>query len=189
MTQGLQAITLQTSVQVRAVQDTAFLARFSQPTSPSQVAQDLNIPANLAHYRARRYADLGLLAHSGRAGRRVTYRLASPVFHYPIHLLLPGDAGDLTYSLFQRLRDGLTRTESHGIATNRVVTVSFSNGDADIKPARLPGGMTIRQLCLTPERTRLLVDRLHGVLQEFTNDPTGDNITLALVHFCGELGD
>jgi hypothetical protein len=181
------ALRVSESAQVRALHDTAFLAAFQHPTSPSQVAQHLNIGANLAHYRARRYVSLGLLQSAGRDGKRILYRLAAKSFSYPAHLLTPGGPGDTVQLLFQRLCHGLTHCEARLHHDDQLVTVRFNDVPTEPQARPAPGGVLIKQLTLTAERRQVLMDRLAQVLQEFSDDPCGQAMTVALVHFQGVL--
>lgn len=74
-------------------QNHAFLARFVSPRSPSEVAPELEMAANLAHHHARKLAELRLLREARREGGRVYDQLAAREFRVPSELLPPGDPG------------------------------------------------------------------------------------------------
>lgn len=81
-------------------QNVDFLSRFMAPRSPSKVASEVSMAANLAHHHARKLADLGLLFEARREGGKVYYQLAAREFRVPSDLLPPGDeAGNGTADL------------------------------------------------------------------------------------------
>lgn len=90
---------LTTVEQARAVQDVGFLGRFVVPTSPSDAARTLGIPANLAHHHAQRHLNLGLLEEVGRNGGKVQYQLTAKLFKVPRTLLPPEDPDNKTVRL------------------------------------------------------------------------------------------
>ena len=81
-------------------QSSAFLAHFTVPVSPSDVAPRSGMAANLAHHHARKLADLGLLFEVRREGGKVLYQLTAREFRVPCELLPPGDeAGNGTANM------------------------------------------------------------------------------------------
>lgn len=74
-------------------QNVNFLGRFMAPRSPSEVAPQVGMAANLAHHHARKLADLGLLFEAKRGGGKVLYQLTAREFRVPSDLLPPGDEG------------------------------------------------------------------------------------------------
>jgi hypothetical protein len=63
------------------------LSHFTESKSPSDVAKEMNMPANVIHYRVKRAVKLGLLVIAERQGRRHCFRLAAEKFRVPLDLL------------------------------------------------------------------------------------------------------
>lgn len=91
--------------QARALQNVGFLGQFIAPTSPSEVAKRLGMPANLAHHHVKRYAGLELLNEVRREGGKVYYQLAARVFKHSSDLLPLGNPDEKTAATLTRLRD------------------------------------------------------------------------------------
>ena len=95
---------LTTAEQAKAVQEVGFLGQFTVPTSPSDAARKLEIPANLAHHRAQRHLAAGLLEEVGRAGGKVQYQLTAERFKVPRTLLPPEDPDNRTVRLLELIQ-------------------------------------------------------------------------------------
>ncbi len=95
---------LTTVEQAKAVQDVGFLGRFAVPTSPSDAARKLGMPANLAHHHAQRHLALGLLEERVREGGKVLYGLTAKRFKVPRTLLPPEDPNNRTAKLLNTVQ-------------------------------------------------------------------------------------
>ncbi len=71
----------------RALRDVQFLGSFLEPASPSDVAKNAKVAANLVHHHAKRCLELGLLFEVKRQDRKVFYQLAARVFEMADGLL------------------------------------------------------------------------------------------------------
>ena len=110
---------LTTVEQARAVQEVGFLGRFAVPTSPSDAAKKLEMPANLAHHHAQRHLALGLLEEVGRVGGKVQYQLTAKRFKVLRTLLPPEDPDNKIVRLLGTIQHRfLTAYES----SNRLVS-------------------------------------------------------------------
>lgn len=95
---------LSTPAQARAVQEVGFLGQFFAPTSPSDAAKKLGIPANLAHHHAQRHLSLGLLEEVKREGGKVLYQLTAKLFKVPRTLLPPESPDNKTTRLLELIQ-------------------------------------------------------------------------------------
>ena len=96
---------LTTVEQAKAVQEVGFLRQFFVPTSPSDAAKKLEMPANLAHHHAQRHLSLGLLEEVKREGGKVLYQLTAKLFKVPRKLLPPEDPDNRTVKLLKLVRE------------------------------------------------------------------------------------
>lgn len=63
------------------------LSYFTESRNPSEVAKEMNIPANILHYHVKRAVQLRLLTVTEQIGRRRRYRLAAEKFRIPLDIL------------------------------------------------------------------------------------------------------
>lgn len=187
MPQRPDSLTVSSKAQIRALHDTSFLTAFHEPICPSHVAQRLNMPANLVHYRARRYEELGLLRRLGRDGKRVLYELAADSFAYPAHMMMSDDPGNATQQVLRRLHNGLLNIDTDTSSGSQMVRVVFR--EEPHMEEKVPGSIRVKTLILTQERQRRLMARLEDVIREFSDDKMGERYTLALIHFKGDIND
>lgn len=80
MFEQLPEVTILDSRAAKALMNTRFLSRFLDPASPTDVARQLGMPANLAHYHAKKYKSLGLLSEVARDNGMVFYQLSGRRF-------------------------------------------------------------------------------------------------------------
>lgn len=183
----------------RALLNTPYLDRFVDPASPSDVARDLGLPANLVHHHARRALDLGLLFEARREGGKVYYQLAARTFRHDRHLLPPGDPDERMTSTLRALQDRFLAEYERSDLTARgedpewtvygFPTAAVLPGtDEPPAPGRL-AHFSARTLRLTPERYARLVRTLARLLaEEETERGEGAGVcTLALLAFDGAL--
>jgi hypothetical protein len=71
----------------RALRGVGFLPQFLEPASPSDVAKQAKVAANLVHHHAKRCLELGLLFEAKREGGKVFYQTAARNFKVPRGLL------------------------------------------------------------------------------------------------------
>jgi hypothetical protein len=87
MQEQVAEIVVTTPEVAAALRDIPILIHFVQPASPSDVARDTNMPANLVHHHAKRALELDLLFETKREDRKVFYQLAARTFKYARDLL------------------------------------------------------------------------------------------------------
>ena len=75
----------------RALRGVGFLPQFLEPASPSDVAKQAKVAANLVHHHAKRCLELGLLFEAKREGGKVFYQTAARNFKVPRGLLEPDE--------------------------------------------------------------------------------------------------
>jgi hypothetical protein len=71
----------------RALRGVGFLPQFLEPASPSDVAKQAKVAANLVHHHAKRCLELGLLFEVKREGGKVFYQTTARNFRFPRGLL------------------------------------------------------------------------------------------------------
>ena len=184
--------------QARALQNVGFLGQFVAPTSPSEVAKKLEMPANLAHHHAKRYAGLELLQKVNREGGKVYYQLAAKVFKHSSDLLPLGNPDEKTAATLTRLRDAfLTAFERSerkvGEFTSDWAVYTF-NADAAPPPPEgtpleaRPPHFRLRTVPLSPERYRAFVKQVDALLRDAEAEEAGaEPCTFAFVALPGAL--
>ena len=71
----------------RTLRDTPVLHQFINECNSSDIAKELNMPANLVHHHVKRGVELGLLAETRREGKRIYYQLTAKEFTHSRNLL------------------------------------------------------------------------------------------------------
>lgn len=188
--------------QARALQDSGFLSRFLEPASPSDVARELGIPANLAHHHAKRHASLGLLREVDRQRGKVYYQLAARRFKHDRSLLPPGDPDEHTAVMLRQLAtrflaaqersDRLEAGEDpswHIYGFDRNVPEGQPTAAPVDAGRSMPAHFQARTLRLRPRRYRDLVRHISRAIREAEADeePDGELCTLVFVAFDGLL--
>lgn len=179
-----QAIELTTAAQINAIQDIGFLKNFIEPTSPSVVAQKIEEPANLVHYRVKRLVELGILKYYGRKGRQHLYILSAPVFEYNPYTI-GSIKEDYTKSLFNQIYERLNGSDA--LNDQRNVSVSFI--DDDTVTRQPPALVTTKEFFLRDERWEELNNRIKELIDEYAKSPdtTGSYHSLVIIHFGGKF--
>lgn len=184
-------------------QDHTLLARFLSPRSPSGVAAEVGMAANLVHHHARKLADLGLLFEERREGGRVFYQLAAREFRVPSELLPPGDEmGNGTADLRELSAAFLHAYDRSWSLMHAGEEDVFGFGDREhpARPQPLPGlpaaepcpthldRLTLR---LSPERYRRLARAMSALLDEAYAEGVregGQTCTVTVLAFQGVPG-
>ena len=191
-------------------QDHAFLSRFLQPHSPSDVAAQLGMAANLAHHHARRLTELGLLFEERREGGKVYYQLTARDFAVPSDLLPPGEEGGNGTELLREFGPAYERAYLRSWATMRAGDEGHCIFGDEAQPAALdlqpaqdvsdepyPTHSDTLTLRLTSERYRQLARDLSRLLTEAAQEGAerlktgeeGEPCTFVLFALQGTLGD
>ena len=71
----------------RTLRYTPVLQEFVNERNSSDVAKELNMPANLVHHHVKRGVELGLLFETKREGKRIYYQLTAKEFTHSRNLL------------------------------------------------------------------------------------------------------
>jgi DNA-binding transcriptional ArsR family regulator len=72
---------------VRTLRDTPVLRYFVHERNASDVATELEMPANLVHHHVKRALELGLMVETKREGKRIYYQLTAKEYRYGRDLL------------------------------------------------------------------------------------------------------
>jgi hypothetical protein len=184
----------------RALRGVGFLPQFLEPASPSDVAKQAKVAANLVHHHAKRCLELGLLFEAKREGGKVFYQTAARNFKVPRGLLENEDKIGVTIrnlsSAFMQAyekSDRLTNSEDYEFdfygydkyepQQTEAPPVSKS-GEA--RPAHFQA-ITVR---LSPSSYQELVRKIAILLNETKPEPK-DNVacTIGLMAFEGLIPD
>lgn len=186
-----------------ALSQAAFLGHFREPASPSEVARQLDMPANLAHHHVQKFVRLGLLFEVGRDRGRVLYQLRALTFKVPAEVSGAARRLDTMFerSLRQLTEDLLEACErSSGLKANPGPwTICHFGQEAEPMPSRpvpespeaRPAHFVGRTLRLTPERYRELVAHLDRLVceQESQDEPGAARCTVGILAFEGDRGE
>ncbi|HEX7003341.1 MAG TPA: hypothetical protein VF168_04060 [Trueperaceae bacterium] len=191
--------------QARALQETGFLSRYLEPASPSDVARDLGMPANLAHHHAKRHAALGILGEVKREGGKVYYQLTARTFKHDRHLLPAGDPDEHTSVMLALLEERFLSAYSYCDSLENGADPSWhvyafdrdalpgapaeSGGNGALAPR--PAHFQARTLRLSPHRYRDLVRRISALIAKAEADDAGQGgaATFAFLAMDGVLQD
>ncbi len=182
--------------QAKALQEVGFLGCFLEPASPSEVAKELDMPANLAHHHAKRHAALGLLNEVSREGGKVYYQLAARTFKHD-RKLLPDDPDHMSANLTrlqQRFLSAYERSDRLAGEQDPDWTIYGFSGEP---PPRVrnyvpsephPAHFEAHTFRLSAEAYHALVRQIAHLLE--TAEPSGEKpCTLAFLAFDGVLQD
>ena len=175
-----------------------FLSNFVEPRSPSEVARQLGMTANLAHHHARKLKQLGLLYEQRREAGRVYYQLSARQFRVGVALQPPGDPDENAVRTLTELSAEFlkanARSWSYATGEHEGTLYGFeakptqvgqptrSSGSEEAQPAHLDA-LTLR---LTPHRYRALALALSRLLTEAAREgasASGEVCTLAVLGF------
>ena len=184
----------------RALRGVGFLPQFLEPASPSDVAKQAKVAANVVHHHAKRCLELGLLFEVKREDRKVFYQTAARAFKVPRRLLENEDKIGMTirnlssafmkaYEKSDRLTEnaesdfdvyGFDKDEPVETQTEPVI------GNGEARPAHFQA-ITIR---LSPSGYQELICKIAQLLSEATPEPKNNvPCTIGLMAFEGLIPD
>lgn len=185
----------------RALRGVGFLPQFLEPASPSDVAKQAKVAANLVHHHAKRCLELGLLFEAKREGGKVFYQTAARNFKVPRSLLENEDKigvtiGNLSSAFLQAYEksDRLTNHDDYKFDVygysdpipelHDETKPNLCSGEA--RPAHFQA-ITVR---LSPSSYQELVRNIAILLNETKPEPK-DNVacTIGLMAFEGLIPD
>lgn len=199
MQQQVPELVLTDPEAAHALMNVAFLGRFREPASPSDVARGVGMPANLAHHHAQKCLRLGLLFEAGRKKGKVLYQLTARSFRIPRELAGDG-RGQFERSVQQLAQAYLSayeKSESFVSGEGAWSVCTFGGDEANDPPVQplhdeteepRPALFTQRTVKLTPQRYRELLSRLSELVQavESERDKVGAaTCTVAVLGFEG----
>lgn len=195
-------LTVTTIEAAKALRELPILLHFLEPRSPSDVAKDADMPANLVHHHAKRAFELGLLLETKRESGKVYYQLAARTFKHPRDLL---DVEAIEHDDLRQLNDAFVKAylRSDHIAGHldpdyavygfgNPATAPFegfpqytSHTSSEARPAHLQ----TRTVRLSAWSYRQLVQRISDALLEARMESGGDvgTCSFAFLAFDGEL--
>ena len=202
MPEQLPELVIDDPAAARSLMNVAFLSRFLEPASPSDVARRLGMPANLAHHHARRALKAGVLFEARRDQGKVLYQLSARQFKVPGELREGVGAGE---RVFHRLVTWLTTAflrafdRSESAAQGRegrwsVVTFTATDDTRPVAPVNphsdesRPAFFVQRTFSMTPAGYRRLLSRIQLLIEEehaHPGDPRAAVCTVAALGFEG----
>jgi DNA-binding transcriptional ArsR family regulator len=190
-------VTITDEAAARALaQDHHFLPHFLTPRSPSDVAAELGMAANMAHHHVKRLEGLGLLSEQRREGGKVYFQLTARSFRVPMEVLPPGDPDEngvhTINELTRAFLEANARSWSYATSGEQGALYSFEVvPDLSRQPVRSggteephPAHLDYLTLKLTPERYRELALALSSLLSEAASEgksSAGEFCTLAVL--------
>ena len=184
----------------RALRGVGFLPQFLEPASPSDVAKQAKVAANLVHHHVKRCLELGLLFEAKREAGKVFYQTAARNFKVPRRLLENEDKIGMTirklsgafmqaYEKSDRLTGnaesdfdvyGFDKHEPPETQTEPVI------GNGEVRPAHFQA-ITVR---LSASIYQELVRKIAIMLNETKPEPKdGIACTIGLMAFEGLIPD
>ena len=185
----------------RTLLDSPVLGRFVDEQNSSDIAKELNMPANLVHHHVKRGVELGLLKETKREGKRIYYQLVAKEFTHSKNLLEYQE--QMTSAL--RLLSGAflpayEASEAQCASANDpdFHTIGFVEPTSlPPKPKRLeenvvqtyPAHFQSRTVYLTSAQYKRLLSEMNQVITNIQLDKSSDAkpCTLTLIGFQGEL--
>jgi DNA-binding transcriptional ArsR family regulator len=181
----------------KALRSVPLLGYFLEPASPSDVAKNAKVAANLVHHHAKRCLELGLLFEVKREDRKVFYQLAARVFEIADGLL---EFEDLDGVYLRDLTTAFTkahaRSERFKTGTSPALfsfdpaciphdSSSDTGSSSEARPAHSQS-MTIK---MRPSSYRELVQKMALLLSETKPEHADDAVhcTISLLAFEGAL--
>lgn len=192
---------LTTAAQAKAVQDVGFLGQFTVPTSPSDAARRLGIPANLAHHHAQRHLEQGLLEEVGREHGKVQYQLTAKLFKVPRDILPAGDPDNKTARTLGRAHDRFLKAyarsdrlggdedpdyDHYGFARKDEPDPVPQTSGEPLEPR--PAHFLARTFSLSPEGYRKLVQEITALISAAENEHEAPRSGLCTLVFLGMDG-
>ena len=185
----------------RALRGVGFLPQFLEPASPSDVAKQAKVAANLVHHHAKRCLELGLLFEAKREGGKVFYQTAARNFKVPRGLLENEDKIGVTIrslsSAFMQAyekSDRLTNKDDYEFDvygySDPIPQLHDETkpilGSGEARPAHFQA-VTVR---LSPSSYQELVRKIAVLLNETKPEPKeGAACTIGLMAFEGLIPD
>ncbi len=185
----------------RTLRDTPVLHQFVIERNSSDIAKELNMPANLVHHHVKRGVELGLLEETKREGKRIYYQLTAKEFTHSRNLLEYQEAivGQLN-ALSNAFLPAYEISEAQCAEANDpdYHTIGFVEPDTlPPKPKRLeenvvqtyPAHFQGRTVYLTSAQYKQVLREMNKIIDDINPQLTGDvkACTLALIGFQGEL--
>ncbi len=188
----------------QALRDISILPYFVTPQSPSDVARDAKLPANLVHHYANRALELGLLFEERREGGKVFYQLAAHTFKHARDLL---DVGQVEVADLELLSEAFVKAylRSDHIAGHldpEYAIYGFGDARGPSKPANVkpeftgyespearPAHFHTRTLRLSPAKYKAIAEQVSKILLEAEMDSKleSDVCSFAFLAFDGPM--
>ncbi len=182
----------------RVLRSTAVLQYFLEPSSPSEVAKQTGLAANLVHHHAKKAFDLGILLETKRENGKVYYQLAAKEFSHsrdllPIEHKEAEDLRLLTGAFLKAYEHSDALLNSNDPDYSRI---GFGNGDPDSAPKlqrksefleKHPSHFHARSIHLGQERYAKLMWDISKLIEEAKNESTNetDCCSVAVLGFNG----
>ena len=182
----------------RTLRDSPVLHQFVNERNSSDVAKEMQMPANLVHHHVKRGVELGLLRETKREGKRIYYQLTAKEFTHSRNLLEPDEKlsrlmGSLTQSLL-RAHGDYERAAEDGDDPDYAV-MGFTDIGISGLPLKareisgFPAHVQMRTLHLTAADYQRLMRQVANLINSATYDSRGNAkaCTIALIGFEGPL--
>jgi hypothetical protein len=175
-----------------ALRSSAVLQFFLEPTSPSDVAKQSGLAANLVHHHAKKALELGLLLESKRENGKVFYQLAAKQFTYardlmPFEQKEPEDMRLITSAFLEAYQksDALLRGEDAYVLTHGFVTAADPQPPIKSKRKEIlekhPAHFQTRTFFLGQARYQQLVNDISRLIEDAQNETSKDASSCSLV--------
>jgi hypothetical protein len=182
----------------RVLSDTPVLYRFLEERNPSDVAKEMEMPANLVHHHVKRGAELGLLFETRRENGRVYYQLAAQEFTFSRTLLGPDEK-------ITKLLSGLSDSFLEAYRTSEAETSDADDPDyhcigfvdselsrkepSPITESSHPAHFQSRTIKLSAAGYQRFIRRVKAMIDELERESQSSAgvCTIALLGFKGEL--
>ena len=185
----------------RTLRDTPVLHHFLYERNSSDVAKQLNMPANLVHHHVKRGVELGLLTETKREGKRIYYQLTAKEFTHSRNLLEYQEVMQLALnSLSSAFLPAYEASEAQCTVANDpdLHTIGFVEPSSlPPKPKRLepeviqdyPAHFQARTVRLSPLQYKRLLREMHKIINDITLESGSDAnpCTLTLIGYQGTL--
>jgi DNA-binding transcriptional ArsR family regulator len=182
----------------RVLADTPVLYRFLEERNPSDVAKEMEMPANLVHHHVKRGAELGLLNETRRENGRVYYQLTAQEFTFSRLLLGPDEKitkllSELSDSFLEAYRK--SEAESSDANDPDYHVIGFVDSELSRKaPSQFsesshPAHLQSRTIKLSAVGYQRFIQRVRDMIDELEREsqPSAEVCTVALLGFKGEL--
>ena len=184
----------------RTLRDTPVLQQFIVERNSSDVAKELNMPANLVHHHVKRGVELGLLEETKREGKRIYYQLTAKEFTHSRNLLEYQERMTSALNLLSSaFLPAYEASEAQCAEANDpdYHTIGFVEpASLPPKPERLepvevqayPVHFQARAVRLTSSQYRRLLREIHQIIGDISPETNDAKVcTLTLIGFQGAL--